>query len=390
MALKGSIKEFGLSEIFQLIFHQNKEGRLCLTREQATISICFKDGKIIRAYEGERDQTLGEKLTKAEIITSDQLIIAKYKQENTKKSLEGVLVDLDLVPAEELKRLNRLFTEETIYKVFDWHTGEYAFEQKDISFNPKLVQAMDTQFILMESVRQIDEWPLLLKKVTSRKAVFEKTETGLKQSTIKKEEKKEIQDAEDFFGDLGESEEEEEEGDWLLDQINGQQNVQQIIDKAQLGSFAVYQGLVGLLSKKVIREKKEAYTEDEASLESSFRISRLNKEKALKILTGSLISLITIGIYTLSIPSLQQTTLKAARSFQSVKTLSEQNQRYFIRFALDLYYLKYNRYPETLDRLVQEGLFGKKEKVIQNLKFWTYRLETGDKDKFKLQYKNTN
>ncbi|NOY85507.1 MAG: DUF4388 domain-containing protein, partial [Nitrospirae bacterium] len=202
MALKGSIQEFGLSEIFQLIFHQQKEGVLLLQKDKVEISICFKEGKIIRAYEGNSDEQLGQRLRKAEILTEDQVVIARYRQENTKKSLESVLVDLEFLPATELKRLTRLFTEETIFKLFDWDSGEYAFEQKDIDCNPRIVHAMDTQFILMEAVRQIDEWPMLIKKVPSRKSVFEKIEVSVEESINKEEAPKSIEAAEDFFGDL--------------------------------------------------------------------------------------------------------------------------------------------------------------------------------------------
>ncbi len=390
MALKGSIKEFGLSEIFQLIFHQKKEGLLHLIKDQQTFSVCFKDGKIIRAYEGDHDKTLGDCLTKANILSADQLIISRYKQENANKSLEAVLVDLELVLPEELKRLNRLFTEETIFKVFDWKAGEYEFEQKDISFNPMLVQPLDTQFILMEAVRQIDEWPLLLKKIVSRKSVFEQTDPVGRSSNTKKATKDTKEAAEDFFGDLGENieDEEAEEEDWLLNQIDGRQTVQEIIDRAQMGAFYVYQGLTELLANKVIREKKEARIPEEA-LEPVSGFSSASKEKLLKALAGVLISTLVVGLFIFSMPSLKMTTLKASRSFEDLVSLSEHNQRYFIRFALDLYYLKYNRYPESLQGLMEEGFFGNKQQNLQNLNaYWTYKLETGNADKFILQPKD--
>ncbi len=375
MALKGSIQEFGLSEIFQLIFHQQKEGVLLLQKDEVNISICFKEGKIIRAYEGNSDEQLGQKLRKAEILTEDQVVIARYRQENTKKSLESVLVDLEFLPATELKRLTRLFTEETIFKLFDWDSGEYAFEQKDIDCNPHIVHAMDTQFILMEAVRQIDEWPMLIKKVPSRKSVFEK-------STKEEEAPKSVEAAEDFFGDLEDdaSDVENEDLVWLFLQIDGERSVQQIIDLAHFGAFSVYQNLVELLSEKKIREKKdEAIEHDFTEKKPTF-----SKEKVLKYCLGVMVSLLTMGIFFISAPSVQMTSLQAKRSFEAVKFLSEKNERYFIRFALDLYYLKHNRYPDRLNSLVEEGFFGDKKNMIANLENWSYRLKTGKGDKFHL------
>lgn len=384
MALKGSIKEFGLSEIFQLIFHQKKEGILLLKNGDILVSILFKEGKIIHAYEGDRDEKLGQNLSKAGILSGDQLVIAQYKRENVKKSLEGALVDLEFLPAAELKRLSRLFTEETIYQLFDWKTGEYEFEQKEVSYNPLLVQPLDTQFILMEAVRQIDEWPFLLKKIPSRKSVFEKM-AAFSDRTPETGDKKNLDEpAEDFFGGIEEETEENEDevDDWLLQQIDGKRSVQEIIDLAQLGAFGVHRGLTVLLAENKIQEKKTDITDFDHT-ETKLRRS---SKKTFKYLVGGTISFLAMSVAVLSFPSFQMTSLRAARSFESIKTLSEKNERYFIRFALDLYYLKYNRYPESLRSLVEEGFFGDRKTVIENLENWRYEVETGKQDTFLLEY----
>ena len=62
MALEGSIEEFGLTEIFQLIFIQKKEGILTLTREKAVVCVHFKEGRIIRAGDENEDETFGNAL----------------------------------------------------------------------------------------------------------------------------------------------------------------------------------------------------------------------------------------------------------------------------------------------------------------------------------------
>lgn len=388
MALKGSIKEFGLSEIFQLIFHQQQEGVLLLQKDAVRVSICFKEGKIIKAYEGNSDEKLRENLLKANILTEDQVVIARYRQQNEKKSLEAVLVDLNFLPATEVKRLTRLFTEETIFKVFDWESGDYAFEQKELSSNPRLIQAMDTQYILMEAVRQIDEWPMLIKKISSRKSVFEKTDFSPAESP-KKEKKSDPltpeSSSEDFFGDLDldEGEGEKEEISWLLLQIDGERSVQEIIDLAHFGAFSVYQGLVELLGEKKIREKKEERTENDFTKSKP----RVSKEKILKYCVGGIVSVLAIAIFLLSVPSVKMTSLQASRSFEAVKMLSDKNERYFIRFALDLYYLKYHQYPVTLSALVEEGFLGDNKDMIGNLKNWSYHLKTGNGEKFQLAQK---
>lgn len=386
MALKGSIKEFGLSEIFQLIYHQKQEGILLLEKEETVISICFKKGQIIRAYEGDHDKKLGQNLVRAQMISDDQLVIARYRQDNVKKSLEGVLVDLEFVTKEVLKRLNRLYSEESIYKIFDWESGEYEFVQKDMSYNPLLVQPFDTQYILMESVRQIDEWPALLKKIPSRQSVFEKTELDLGEADEVLEEvaaPRTSHESDDPFGDLSDVGDVEESGEMSLifQEVDGVQTVQQIIDRAHMGAFETYQVLVELLSeKKIIELKDEGIQQEEIAQKPRFE-----KEKVKKLMVGTLVSIFVIGLFVLSYPSLQNTSLGVARSIHEVEALSNKNEQYFIRFALDLYYLKYNRYPDSLQGLVEEGLFGDKKGIINHLPHWQYQMEVGDRDKFQLK-----
>ncbi len=389
MALKGSIKEFGLSEIFQLIYHQKQEGILLLEKEDTVITICFKEGKIFRAYDGDHDEKLGQNLVRAQMISDDQLVIARYRQENVKKSLEGVLVDLEFVTKEALKRLNRLYSEESIYKVFDWQSGEYEFLQKDMSYNPSLVQPFDTQYILMESVRQIDEWPALIKKIPSRQSVFEKTELALgvtEEALEEEEESSTSHEADDLFGDLADDEEEESaEISLILEEVDGEQTVQQIIDRAHMGAFDTYQSLVGLLFEKKIIEIKDKEDEYEEIVQKS----RFEKEKAIKFMVGSMVSIFVVSLFVLSYPSLQVTSLGVARSFYEIEALSEKNEQYFIRFALDLYYLKYKRYPDSLQNLVEEGFFGDKKGIVNHLSNWHYHLEVGDKAIFHLNQINS-
>ena len=49
MALSGTLKDFGIADILQLIGHQTKTGRLTLKTGQAEVEVSFKDGTVIFA-----------------------------------------------------------------------------------------------------------------------------------------------------------------------------------------------------------------------------------------------------------------------------------------------------------------------------------------------------
>ena len=49
MALKGTLKDFGIADILQLIGQQQKTGVLVLTQKQDTVAVTFREGNIVRA-----------------------------------------------------------------------------------------------------------------------------------------------------------------------------------------------------------------------------------------------------------------------------------------------------------------------------------------------------
>ncbi|MFQ5597255.1 MAG: DUF4388 domain-containing protein [Nitrospiria bacterium] len=375
MALKGSIKEFGLSEIFQLIFHQTKEGVLTLTRDTERVDVLFKKGRVIRADEGDRSEHLKDNLMKAGLLTPDQIGIVAYREAHTESTLETILIELELLEEKQLMRLLRLFTEGTLYRLFHWKTGDYEFEQKVISYNPNLFEPIDPQFILMEAVRQVDEWPALLKKIPSRDMIFRSTLSSSMQTPDFEEDSQGTE--EDPFGDL--MDDAEEEGDpWLIQQIDGQRTVQEIIDLAQLGAFDVYQGIVNLLKEKKVEAIKSLDFEEVKDA------SVLKKETLVKGVIGFLSLCFTIGLFVVFYPSIQNTLVLSKMPSKEIKALTAENESYFIRFALDLYFLKYNRYPEDLSVLVEEGFFGQMERFFSKLDHWSYRLASKEGDEYRL------
>ena len=49
MALEGTIKDFGLADILQLIGIQRKTGVLTLRNEKESVSVQFRDGQVVGA-----------------------------------------------------------------------------------------------------------------------------------------------------------------------------------------------------------------------------------------------------------------------------------------------------------------------------------------------------
>ncbi|MFQ5542793.1 MAG: DUF4388 domain-containing protein [Nitrospiria bacterium] len=367
MALKGSIKEFGLTEIFQLIFHQKKEGTLSLKSQGRRVFVQFKDGQIVQAVFGNQENIPPQKLIKANFITTDQIDIARYRLDNQKKAFSELFVELDFFSRDEHKRLSRFFTEEVIFQIFHWKSGEYEFHQKEIVHNPNLVDLLNTQFILMEAIRQIDEWPLLSRKIPSREIVFEKKNVL---SPVSFKNKESIFNERDSFGDalMGDL---DDDLDWLFNQINGSHTVQDIIDQARLNTFSVYQGIAEFLSEKRISKKKQI----ESKTTSRKQAQVIQMEEFWTKLSRVVLVAVVIYFAFFSFPAVQKTIRKAIEPYKEITDITKRNGYDKIYFALDLYYLEHNHYPDSLAKVVEENAFIKK--LVGDSGKWSYSIKNG-------------
>jgi hypothetical protein len=137
MALKGTLKDFGIADIFQLISHQSKTGVLHLHSKNKEVRISFVNGDVVRAESTTRKKRdlLGAMLVRAEAISEAQLEQALEIQKRTLKRLGHILIERGFLKKEELKQFTHLQTTETVYKLFNWETGTYAFETEDVSYD---------------------------------------------------------------------------------------------------------------------------------------------------------------------------------------------------------------------------------------------------------------
>src|SRR5574340_403280 len=117
MALKGTLKDFGIAEILQLIGQQAKSGVLHLESRDDEIHIALADGNVVRAESAGRKarERLGNMLVRAEVISKDELEQALEVQKRTLRRLGDILVELGFVSQQDLREMTALQTTETVY-----------------------------------------------------------------------------------------------------------------------------------------------------------------------------------------------------------------------------------------------------------------------------------
>ena len=175
MALAGSIKDFGLPDIFQLIGLQRKTGTLTLTDNIETVTVTFEDGQVVNADTSTKrlEGRLGSLLVKQGHVSQQRMEEALQKQKATLQKLGHVLVSGGYVKGEVLKTALTVQVSTTVFKLFRWKAGDYNFEAQDkVVWDRSHFDPMSADFILMEGIRMLDEWPIIEKKITSFDMIF--------------------------------------------------------------------------------------------------------------------------------------------------------------------------------------------------------------------------
>jgi hypothetical protein len=160
VALEGSIEEFGMADILQLLYIQKKTGVLEIASNTDSVSIYFLTGAIIDISSKKMSVfgRMADILMKKNYISKASLANTadRDKKEGAKYFLHSNLVSLDNFTSAMMALVI-----DTLVYMFTWKSGHYNFLVKKLSPSLKGLPSLDTQHLLMESMRIIDELSLI-------------------------------------------------------------------------------------------------------------------------------------------------------------------------------------------------------------------------------------
>ena len=358
MALEGTIRDFGLADILQLIGIQRKTGHLTLDNGLDTVTVKFVNGAVVGADTRQRniEDLLGSVLVRTGRITEAQLQEALRVQKSTLQRLGYVLVKQRFVSEEDLEEALRIQVTQILYRLFRWRDGKYQFVPKDhVEHESEHFQPISAETILMEGARMIDEWPIIERRIKSPGMVFRKTEAGGAldvpvTSLLETDIDFGFQDtpaAERGGGEIRISAEERD----LLHMVDGRSTVQDIIDASPLGEFDVYRLLHDLASRNLIEESR-------ASVVVGVAPSGISKIPWLSLGAQALVlALAALGVATISgNPFTPWTVIARSEETQLLRTYASRNRVERIETALQTYYLDRGSLPDRLQALVTGGV----------------------------------
>ena len=264
MALEGTLRDFSLADIFQLIGLQRKTGVLTLRSKEDTVTVTFLDGKVVGADSLDRrlENRLGSVLIRTGYLTQDQLNRALEIQKETLQRLGFILTHYGIISAESLKEAIQLQITQIVYRLFRWHDGDYHFSQETtIEYDRDNVTPISAESILMEGARMIDEWPIIEKRIRSYDMVFRKKLTDQEIVVVGAEDADEI----DFDGTskkrkggFTESIRITQEEKSIYAMVDGTMTVGEIVEVSRLSEFDTNKALYELLTRDLIEEVRGA------------------------------------------------------------------------------------------------------------------------------------
>lgn len=263
MALEGTLRDFSLADIFQLIGLQRKTGVLTLRSPEDVVSISFLEGRVVGADSLNKrlEDRLGQVLLKTGAISPDELEKALKVQMETLERLGHILIRHDEISRDGLRHAIEQQILQIIYRVFRWQDGDYHFSQEtSIDYDHELVTPLGAESILMEGARMLDEWPIIEKRIPHRGIVFVPAPAARSVEVTADEELVELGefefDLEDppapapVAGRVRVSAMERE----VLDLLDGRSSVDDVIKKSPASEFETCKALYALLSRALIRE----------------------------------------------------------------------------------------------------------------------------------------
>ena len=363
MALQGTLKDFSITEIIQLIGQQLKTGVLKIRRGKELVEVHFVDGMIVHIYSNYRGKKdlIGEILVKAQLITEEQLERVLKIQKDTLKYLGEILVELQLLTKDDVLKVISTQIYETIYELFWWEDGHFNFDLKLVESYKKIPFALSTEQVLLNILRMVDEWSEIEKKIFSPHLIF-KRPLGLEEKSV---------------GGLSQSYLKEKltsEQELIYNIVDGTRTVQEIIDRSLLGKFNASEILVELSEMRLI----EMVGVRTPSLIK--KVSMVNFREALAfVYYGAFLVFIFLLLIYFK-PNFLHHFWDSRIERVDIEIpmhLVHKTQLDRIKNALEIYYLEKGQYPSRLEDLISTKLLQKSDLFYRKGVSYQYELKDG-------------
>ncbi len=369
MALEGTLRDFSLADILQLISLQHKTGLLTVRGPADTVTLGFLDGMLVSAESSAQrlDTRLGTVLVKTRRLTAEALARALEMQAQTLQRLGFILLKNGFCSVQDLRDGLDIQIKRIAYGLFRWTDGDYVFEQTEqVDYDAESTTPIAVERLLMEGARMIDEWPIVEKVVWSLDIVYQRVPVA--QPVIPAEDEDAVEDVEDST--LARRAREKRldpirvsRAEWsVYELVDGTRTVAEVNELAFLSEFDGCKAFFDLVSRGLVEEstpRPEELPQEALIADVSAHPRRIRRPLDIALLAGLALAVLAVGAFKLQSKNpLNVLTLPPRRvalvdGFKKSLSLLKLRR---IAEGVDSYTLLSGRLPETMETLVSSHI----------------------------------
>jgi hypothetical protein len=323
MAMSGSLREFALWEIVQLLSTQKKTGRLQLTRGTERFSLYFLDGRIAGAREPglAAHDPLMKFLRRVRWLSEEQLRGIESLNAESGRDLVDLLLNGRYVDSEDLAGLYERTVLDLLFRMLRWEDGEYSFSPV-VPPESALRISLSTDSLLMEAARRVDEYRRQMSELPDGHIML-----GLR----------ELPDPDAVLSD-GEKE--------LFGLVDGRRTLAEVVNQAPLTDYEAMEGIGRLLENRWIEITgvREVGGEMPVVTLPPPRVSR-SKEVLATVAYAAVLTLLLVLTLPLRAP-------QPAATGSPARDIYERSRWNDVEMALEVFRSEKGAYPAQLSELV--------------------------------------
>ena len=168
--MAGRIGNVGIVDLLSFFNMFRKSGLLHFGLSGGSKTFYFKNGEIAHAGSSFPEEEIGEILYSLGKIDRETLQGARQFA-NGELPLDKILVRQDIITPKDLWAAARNQVETIVYNLFTFHEGAFVFIDTALADDELVSLSMNTQNLIMEGLRRVDERAVYMQKVKSLDAV---------------------------------------------------------------------------------------------------------------------------------------------------------------------------------------------------------------------------
>lgn len=162
MALRGNLRDFGTTQLLNLVHLAHKTGSLQLQHNSKSSELFFDHGRLIHASMTGDDGLLTSMLVKSGKLSAAQgRALEERARGYDDKRLALALIRNGYVTKEEVVQSATRYLLDIVYRLFTWTEGQFLFEPDKHPDDGRLTIPIELSNVIMEGSRRVQEWERL-------------------------------------------------------------------------------------------------------------------------------------------------------------------------------------------------------------------------------------